>query len=783
MDSTCVDSAIEQLLKLWKEPHLTPTVENQIKALLLELRFVKMFFSLLKKFRTADHEDTMLQMVSTLNSTAEATLEEAGKGLYEAGYFAISEIDVQDWERLASNLLKTVENLKPEFRRICVAVLHRSSLLLNQEEFFILEFMDSTLVNLKRLVSLKADMIIAPVKKQIMVLEAKLRFSRDFVDFSIRFCGRRENLRDFLTLNQDWAKNAVCLSLLYWAGGMEVDEMNSLLSDELQKIMPCHRHLEVTKMYIELLKASEPSRSDAFLMGEIVAGFVDIFSESLGKKRFMTDDIEILRDELIFLIAFLMDPPEELGRKGQNPLSKQVEAVISEVTSLIPIDSSGFHFLKKITNVKTEIRELYVEMPVSCDSNWPMTNGEGFIDFLLTNLEEMIECSPKFVLFAKHKILTVHKELKSLVLLLNDIVKLQNESEELEGLWRRTVNVAYRAQNVINSCSISDCPIWHHMICLSDVVKEIEAIKKRDIHVSEKAVISLGDYELEESTQLNQIMTFSTLALHDVAFSEKLLRRLTGLRKLRCVVSESQLYGRSNIQFPGFASLQNLASLALSTDGLIQMNVLEVIWMETFTLSVGTDLIQPQQASAMDYTPAPSMQLDHEVMIEEVEQYFTNYIVTDSLGIIANAHTVFADQEPMKAMSEPCLGLARLFSIAIDFPKTAVPAEIPSHLRVEEYPDFMEKPGKTTYESKHVIGKLFREGIKTEAEILSGGIMKMSRSFDRRKDAEAVGMVVRLLRKEARTWFNKKGGESDDVYAKASARYHVTYHPRYWVLQ
>ncbi|KAL3502048.1 hypothetical protein ACH5RR_036497 [Cinchona calisaya] len=63
----------------------------------------------------------------------------------------------------------------------------------------------------------------------------------------------------------------------------------------------------------------------------------------------------------------------------------------------------------------------------------------------------------------------------------------------------------------------------------------------------------------------------------------------------------------------------------------------------------------------------------------------------------------------MKAMSEPCLGLARLFSIAIDFPKTAVPAEIPSHLRVEEYPDFMEKPGKTTYESKDVIGKLFRE--------------------------------------------------------------------------
>lgn len=210
--------------------------------------------------------------------------------------------------------------------------------------------------------------------------------------------------------------------------------------------------------------------------------------------------------------------------------------------------------------------------------------------------------------------------------------------------------------------------------------------------------------------------------------------------------------------------------------------------------------------------------------------------MNDSLGIISNAHTVFADREPKKAMSDPCLELAALFSIAVDFPKTGVPAEIPSHLRVKEYPDFMEKPDKPTYVSENVIGKLFREvkdhpphtssirsftrevakrsydndlevpgfedyvdeafeykteydyklgnlmdyyGIKTEAEILSGGIMKMSKSFDRRKDAEAVGMAVRSLRKEARSWF-KRGGDLDDAYAKASAWYHVTYHPTYW---
>ncbi|KAD2804274.1 hypothetical protein E3N88_37651 [Mikania micrantha] len=253
------------------------------------------------------------------------------------------------------------------------------------------------------------------------------------------------------------------------------------------------------------------------------------------------------------------------------------------------------------------------------------------------------------------------------------------------------------------------------------------------------------------------------------------------------------------------------------------------------------DLIPPQQFEPMDYTPAPCMQVDHDVTVEEVEEYFANYIVNDNLGKISSAHTVLADREPLKAMAEPCLNLANLFSIAVDFSKTGVPAELPGNLRPKEYPDFMEKPDKTTYESQNVIGKLFREvkdiapqdspvtpftkqvatqtydadmevpgfeyyideaidfkteydykmgnymdyyGIKTEAEFLTGSFMKMSRSFDRRDDAEVVSLAVKSLRKEARNWFNNgRGGRDtgdDNVFAKASAWYHVTYHPNYW---
>lgn len=233
--------------------------------------------------------------------------------------------------------------------------------------------------------------------------------------------------------------------------------------------------------------------------------------------------------------------------------------------------------------------------------------------------------------------------------------------------------------------------------------------------------------------------------------------------------------------------------------------------------------------------------IDDFLLVQEVEEYFVNYMVNDSLGIIANAHTAFADRQPSKAMSKPCIELAKLFSIAVDFPKTGVPAIIPQHLRVKEFPDFMEKPDKPTYQSCNVIGELFREvkdvephdgsirsfsrevarqsydrdmevdgfedyiedafyyksnydsilgnlldyyGIKTEAEILSGSVMKMSKSFTKRRDIDPINMAVRSLRKEARTWFNEKAtgldSGADDVYAKASAWYHVTYHPKYF---
>ncbi|PKI46851.1 hypothetical protein CRG98_032789 [Punica granatum] len=130
-------------------------------------------------------------------------------------------------------------------------------------------------------------------------------------------------------------------------------------------------------------------------------------------------------------------------------------------------------------------------------------------------------------------------------------------------------------------------------------------------------------------------------------------------------------------------------------------------------------------------------------------------------------------------------GLKRDHYLSFPWCVYGVPAEIPPNLYAKKYPDFMKKLDKSTYKSKNVIGKLFREvrdmtpdspslrtftkeeaswsydpdmevegfkdyvddafyykgnydfklgnfmdyyGIRTEAEILSGNIMKLSNS-------------------------------------------------------
>ncbi|XP_024517545.1 probable RNA-dependent RNA polymerase 1 [Selaginella moellendorffii] len=250
-------------------------------------------------------------------------------------------------------------------------------------------------------------------------------------------------------------------------------------------------------------------------------------------------------------------------------------------------------------------------------------------------------------------------------------------------------------------------------------------------------------------------------------------------------------------------------------------------------------LVPPVTHEPMDYEPGTAAKLDHSVTLEEIQRFFVDSMVHDSLGVISNAHLVHADKELERAKDPKCLELARLASTAVDFAKTGIPAVIPVDLRPRDYPDFMENEFKSTYTSQSVLGKLYRslqsngrifsqrssavaaspkemdqefdrsltvDGYEqhvsearslkelydtklerllrhyeiTEAEIVTGNVLCLGKANEKTKrndTRDRIACAMKSLAKEAGRWF--EAGLNEHQLAKACAWYHVTYHPEF----
>lgn len=120
-------------------------------------------------------------------------------------------------------------------------------------------------------------------------------------------------------------------------------------------------------------------------------------------------------------------------------------------------------------------------------------------------------------------------------------------------------------------------------------------------------------------------------------------------------------------------------------------------------------LIPPRVEEPMKYDGLPAKVKVGPITNEDLKDFMVFFIKNDRLGAIANTHVAFADQYVDGVRDPACMALARLFSLAVDFPKTGFVAIIPKEIRIEKYPDFMQKNDKPSYASHRIIGKLYRE--------------------------------------------------------------------------
>ncbi|KAK1565007.1 hypothetical protein Q3G72_016739 [Acer saccharum] len=262
---------------------------------------------------------------------------------------------------------------------------------------------------------------------------------------------------------------------------------------------------------------------------------------------------------------------------------------------------------------------------------------------------------------------------------------------------------------------------------------------------------------------------------------------------------------------------------------------------DIYFISWDKDLIPCETEPPMDYAGGRPRIMDHDVTLEEIQQFFVDYMINDTLGAISTAHLVHADRDPEKARSPKCLQLAALHSMAVDFAKTGAPAEMPLALRPKDFPDFMERYEKDSYKSLGALGKLYRAtlasvkqtrsdvvwsteiaeasydhdlevngfeaflelaeshkdqyeenvsalmhyyGAETEVEILTGNLRSkpgyLQRDNIKYRDVKDRMLIsMKKAQKEAKEWFESSSSNGNEQQKLASAWYHVTYHPSY----
>eukprot|EP00878_Enallax_costatus_P004052 GHUV01004276.1.p1 GENE.GHUV01004276.1~~GHUV01004276.1.p1 ORF type:complete len:1186 (+),score=348.19 GHUV01004276.1:644-4201(+) len=92
------------------------------------------------------------------------------------------------------------------------------------------------------------------------------------------------------------------------------------------------------------------------------------------------------------------------------------------------------------------------------------------------------------------------------------------------------------------------------------------------------------------------------------------------------------------------------------------------------------ELLQPKNSEPMDYTAEPPQRVD-KVTVQHLQDHFVNFVKNDNLGQISTWLLAHADLNG--ADCSACEELARLHSMAVDFPKTGRPAEISAERRQE----------------------------------------------------------------------------------------------------
>ncbi|KAG8991145.1 hypothetical protein FRB95_011906 [Tulasnella sp. JGI-2019a] len=114
------------------------------------------------------------------------------------------------------------------------------------------------------------------------------------------------------------------------------------------------------------------------------------------------------------------------------------------------------------------------------------------------------------------------------------------------------------------------------------------------------------------------------------------------------------------------------------------------------------------------YPPGEPWVTEHIATVNDIADFFTRFMMSDSLGLISVRHRLCADQVPLGARDERCKQLSEQHSKAVDTPKTGQPVWYNEIIRTPPYmPDWnagenFDSTSENYYQSERALGILYR---------------------------------------------------------------------------
>ncbi|XP_027075860.1 putative late blight resistance protein homolog R1A-3 [Coffea arabica] len=312
-------------------------------------------------------------------------------------------------------------------------------------------------------------------------LVKKLMFLKSFILFAMLRGVKGQQLIDLLIHAEVVSIKALHLASI-WCLHVDKEVQNetelqiSRLIDE--KINPGDP--QVRETYIHVMTAAKLSRSAdisaleknkhlvADFMYRLVPNFVELLNSRTNILVPIMNQMLKLLDGLRFLTILLRH--QENFKELCHALKNLIGVVACDAAVVIfslsvnqikeglakETDLALFHLLKVLKFIRAEVTD-----PVTLlfsPFGFPRTNELGSMDFLLENLKELENCSETdySIAFPKDQIHTVLEDLIVLRSFLVKIADQRNRNGKLQALWSRVMEVAHRAEFVIDSIVVGD---------------------------------------------------------------------------------------------------------------------------------------------------------------------------------------------------------------------------------------------------------------------------------------------------------------------------------------